>query len=208
MNPGSFPNYHLFGYAFFFKTFAQLQREYVVDRREFFKNHNGLVFSNLVFSLNVVFNVLVYTCLWLLRVQLISFSSFVISVMIFMFPCFTPKLFYLLCIRLLVSFRAFATNSVAFSLVILEYPVFFCIVRFCFGIYWASLLSLISFDLFIRVVLPELSAVVFFFFFVFSSQYILVCFSFLSTFDYCRSFFTCLSSQIFRPGFLFLFEYP
>ena len=69
----------------------------------------------------------------------------------------------------------------------------------CFGIFQVSLLPLGSFDLSFQVVLLDSSAV----FFVFSFKQISACFSFLITFDRCRSFFTCSSNRTWHPGLYF-----
>ena len=118
------------------------------------------------------------------------------------FPYFTPKLFCFLYIQLLVCTREISTY------LLLE--VFFCY----FGISWFFLYCLtlsrylLSFSSFANIFrFISSSWIVKFdnsFVLVFSSQHILVYFFFLSNFACCHNFFTCPSSLISHPGFVFL----
>ena len=72
-----------------------------------------------VFPLQRLFRVLVINFVYYL-----SIWSWVINIL---FPCFTPKFFYFLCICLLISSCAFSNPLVGFSFIILVWPVFFAL---------------------------------------------------------------------------------
>ena len=110
------------------------------------------------------------------------FSLFVIF---FLFPYHISKLFCFLCIRLLISPCAFPTDLLVEFLSLFGKSWIICIVWPYIGIFWVSLLSPISFDGILPVVLPDLSAIVYFLFLFFFCRFILLCpcvFSFLSSF--------------------------
>ena len=73
--------------------------------------------------------------------------SFSLSVIFFRFPYFTSKLFFFHCIFYLFIGRNFRISC------------FVCIARFCLGIFWETLVSSISFNLYFQVVLALLSTI-------------------------------------------------
>ena len=114
--------------------------------------------------------------------------------MFFLFPYFTPKLFCFLCIRLLVCIWKFSNYFlVEFSFFILECPVFFFLHHLTMSRYLPRLpLFPNTFCLISSCMVGHFCPFVF----IFASQHIPSCFSFLSTFSCYRNFFTCPSNLI------------
>ena len=125
--------------------------------------------------------------------------AFSLSVILFMLPYCTSKLFcFLRNRRLIYPCRFSANKSVEFSFVILEGPVLFALLN----PFPDPLLSPILFNVFFAIVSSDFSAVALFFLF----HYVLAYFSFFTSFA-CRNFFICLSSLISHRGFVFLFGF-
>ena len=119
-------------------------------------------------------------------------------------PIFYSKLLCFLWLQWFICLCTFSINLfVEFSLVILMSPVLFLLlspfsvsfnISFFVNIFW--------------VIFPRCKVrLVCSFVLVFSSQHILVCFSFLDSFVSCRNFFIYLFSVISHPGFVYLFGF-
>ena len=122
------------------------------------------------------------------------------TVMFFLFPYFTPKLFASFassCWFILVHSPPICWSH----FILLFWNVLFWLYCLSLSLYFLSLSSFIYIFWFI------FSILVCCFVLVFSSQNISACSSFLRTLACCHSFFTRLSNQISRPDFLFLFEF-
>ena len=127
--------------------------------------HYGLVFSKLVF-LACCFLWCVFASKSLSYCSLFrAVYSFSFCVLFFLFPYFTPRLFFLF-IRLLISRCNSSDLLVEWSFVILEAP--FCLPWTSPSIFWVSLLLPIPFALFFSLVLSDLFTFVFFWSFPFS----------------------------------------
>ena len=111
------------------------------------------------------------------------------------FSIFYSKILSFFCFWLMICLCTHSTNLlVEFSFVILEYPVLFVLM------YSVQ----VSFDLFLPVVLTDLSVVVFLE--IFSYFLVPLCFTFLRSFACCVSFCICPSCLISHPAFVFLFR--
>ena len=123
---------------------------------------------------------------------------FNLSVMFFLLLYFTPKLFCFPCARLLVCFHAFSTD-LPVEFFSLFWNALFCLYCLTLSRYLLSFPSFTHIFWFISssCIVRFVCCLVL----VFSSQHILMCFSFISTFAGCRNFFICSSSLITPPGF-------
>ena len=133
------------------------------------------------------------------------FYPFSISVMFFPFPYFTPFFFCFSCIRFLICPDTFFTILfVEFLLLFWKAPL--CLYCMTLSQYLLSLLSFanifwfISSNCVIRLVCYCL-------FGIFSFYWVPVRFTFLSSFDCCRSFFICPCILLSHPDFVFLFRF-
>ena len=126
---------------------------------------------------------------------------FSISVIFFPFPYFNQKLFYFLCIQLLICLCAYLyqlIGRIIFRYFGISYFVWIAW-HFCIN-FKVSFLMLISFSSVISLICVCI-------FRIFSFRWILVCFIFLSCFTCGRSFSICRLIFIFHPGFVFLFRF-
>ena len=167
---GSFPIRHPSGYVWFLWAFSQLQSQSVMTGMNL--NQNPCMPSWTGVFLFVIFLSVALSgsrCMFtsgLFQVLLNLINQFSIYVMFLFFPYFTPKLFNFFCIRLLICHCALSTNLlVEFSFVFFLGKVISCFMYFawlCPITFWVYVFPLISFDLFLLVVLSDLSEVVFF----------------------------------------------
>ena len=181
-----------------------------MDGHEFFKTKIYICHHSLVFSCSIFLSIALREsrCMSISKPSLSPCNSFfyviyqfALSVMSFLFPDFTPKLFCFLCIQLLVCF-----SCILLQLHYFGRSYFVCVVWPCSSIFRVFLLSLILFYLFCQDLLSDLSTV--FFSSFYPNIWLCVFFFFLSTFLCCHSFFICSSSLISYPSFVFLFVFP
>ena len=168
--------------------------------------HHGLAFSNSLLSF-----------VWLkaspspsqdfLRDLVIPFSCY-LSLRLFYYVLYV-LIFYSIIVLLLwhqvVGLSSCILHQLVSSIFFRHFgsSCFVYIARSCPCIFWFSLLSPISFDSSLSVVLSKLPAVFFWFFIQIYPR----AFSFLITFACCHCFFICPFSQISYPGFVFLFGF-
>ena len=193
----SFSFLHSLGYAYFF-TFTQSQGQSVDDGRKLFNQNPCIPSWPGVFQLGGMLhevNRVVYlgTFFEFLKFFFHTIYPFTNFAVFFPFPYFTPKLFCIFCIRLMICLHQIVSRI--FIRFFWKVICFVSVAWSCPGIFCVFPLSPVSFNLFLLVLLTDLSTVAVFFLLIciFSFRWVTTRFIFLGSFT-CNSFFIYIYS--------------